>query len=238
MNVVFNRRPLYLQVRDMLEQGVASGAWKPGDHLPNEFQLSQTFRVSIGTVRKAVEELVDAKLFRREQGRGTIVNTRLSQDYHDKFDRIRHISGAPVEWRWLAHEVVEAEADVTEAERLQIAHGDPVFRVTRVRAAHARPATIERATLPKTRFPTVPDRSASTTTIASLATQHGIVPGYLDESVRLIDADAASAAALAIEPGTCIILLDRLVHDLEGVPLEWRIAHCHLVDEMYFATTK
>ena len=38
-------KPLYLQVKDLMVQRLASGAWRPGEALPSEFSLAAEFRV-------------------------------------------------------------------------------------------------------------------------------------------------------------------------------------------------
>ena len=48
------RDPLFIQVAREIEQLIRRGAWKAGDMLPNENELSQKFRVSPGTIRRAL----------------------------------------------------------------------------------------------------------------------------------------------------------------------------------------
>jgi GntR family transcriptional regulator len=66
-------KPLYSQVRDMLARQISTGQWAPGVALPNETALSQSFGVSIGTIRRAVEGLEDMGVVVRRQGCGTFV---------------------------------------------------------------------------------------------------------------------------------------------------------------------
>ena len=58
----FSTRPLYLQVKDMLVQRIAAGAWKPGAAIPNEIELSRELGISVGTVRKALDEMESERL--------------------------------------------------------------------------------------------------------------------------------------------------------------------------------
>lgn len=66
-------RPLYSQVRDLMIARIETADWPIGTALPNEFQLSSEFSVSVGTIRKAVEGLEEAGILIRKQGRGTFV---------------------------------------------------------------------------------------------------------------------------------------------------------------------
>lgn len=65
--------PLYNQIYSLMRQRLASGEWKSGQPMPTENVLAQEYGVSIGTVRKALDQLARAKLIVRQQGRGTYV---------------------------------------------------------------------------------------------------------------------------------------------------------------------
>ena len=67
-------KPLYKIAVDFLKQGINAGQWVPGDLLPSESQLSNTLNISVGTVRKAIDELEKEKLVYRHQGKGTYVS--------------------------------------------------------------------------------------------------------------------------------------------------------------------
>ncbi|HXM81598.1 MAG TPA: GntR family transcriptional regulator, partial [Burkholderiales bacterium] len=67
--------PLYRQIKDLLLESLRSGEWRPGEAIPSEIELAARFRVSQGTVRKAVDELAAENLLVRRQGKGTFVAT-------------------------------------------------------------------------------------------------------------------------------------------------------------------
>ena len=49
--------PLYQQIKALLVKSLQGGEWKPGEAIPSELDLAARFRVSQGTVRKAIDEL-------------------------------------------------------------------------------------------------------------------------------------------------------------------------------------
>ena len=67
-------QPLYKQVEEQVTQLIVEQRWKPGEMLPNEFQLASEFGVSQGTVRKALNSLTSSKILTRKQGIGTFVS--------------------------------------------------------------------------------------------------------------------------------------------------------------------
>ena len=48
--------PLYQQIKGLILQSLQSGEWKPGEAIPSEMDLAARYRVSQGTVRKAIDE--------------------------------------------------------------------------------------------------------------------------------------------------------------------------------------
>ena len=47
--------PLYQQIKSLILQSLQEGEWKPGESIPSEMDLAARYRVSQGTVRKAIE---------------------------------------------------------------------------------------------------------------------------------------------------------------------------------------
>jgi GntR family transcriptional regulator len=67
--------PLYQQIKSLILQSLQAGEWKPGDLIPSELDLAARYKVSQGTVRKAIDELAADNLLVRRQGKGTFVAT-------------------------------------------------------------------------------------------------------------------------------------------------------------------
>src|SRR6476619_2068423 len=87
-------RPLYEQIKILLTQSLVSGEWKPGEAIPSEIELASRFRVSQGTVRKAIDELAAENIVVRRQGKGTFVASHTEeQASHFRFLRIRRDDG-------------------------------------------------------------------------------------------------------------------------------------------------
>jgi len=67
--------PLYQQIKGLILQSLQASEWKPGESIPSEMELASRYRVSQGTVRKAIDELASGHLLIRKQGKGTFVAT-------------------------------------------------------------------------------------------------------------------------------------------------------------------
>ena len=68
-----NRLPLYQRLRDDLSTKIAGQFWRPGEALPSEQDLASQYGVASGTIRKAIESLVQEGQLERRQGSGTFV---------------------------------------------------------------------------------------------------------------------------------------------------------------------
>ena len=80
--------PLYQQIKALLVRSLQAGEWKPGEAIPSELELAGRFRVSQGTVRKAIDELATENLLVRRQGKGTFVATHAEEQIQYRFLRL------------------------------------------------------------------------------------------------------------------------------------------------------
>ena len=87
--------PLYQQIKGLILQSLQSGEWKPGEGIPSEMDLAARYRVSQGTVRKAIDELASDNLLVRRQGKGTFVATHAEQQVQYRFLKLMPDMGDP-----------------------------------------------------------------------------------------------------------------------------------------------
>lgn len=231
----FTIRPLYLQVRDMLVERITSGTWKPGAGIPNEVELSRELGVSVGTVRKALDVMEQEHLITRRQGRGTFVNDQTSDDLASRFNRIFDRDGGQLGMEILKSEAKSARASEEEAAQLRMRSGENVIRVRRVQTSNGRRILLEQIAMPESRFPGLSTKGFVPHRIVAIAQQFGVLLGGAKERVRVARASASIAEALAIDVDTPLLELDRVVYSIDGRPVEWRSAMCHLADSGYYS---
>jgi len=66
--------PKYQHIKNFVRSAIFSQAYKSGDRIPSENELATTFGANRNTVVRALNDLVQEGLVRREQGRGTFVS--------------------------------------------------------------------------------------------------------------------------------------------------------------------
>ena len=81
------------RVCDSILGRIESGKLREGERLPSEEQLAAGFRVSVGTVQKALGRLAHSGLISREHGRGTFVSPSLVRPADVNYLRFRDREG-------------------------------------------------------------------------------------------------------------------------------------------------
>jgi GntR family transcriptional regulator len=217
--------PLYKEVKRLLTQSLQAHEWRPGEALPSEARLAERFRVSIGTIRKAVDELVAERVLVRQQGRGTFVATHNASRLMFQFFRIVRDDGERQlpEPELVAFERGRAEAN--EAQALRILTGDRVIRVRNLLKLAGAPIVLDDIVLAQSRFPDLTEkvfRSRDNTIYNLYQTRYGINVVRAAERLKATLADRAAARILAVEPGAPLLRIDRLALTYHDAPVELR----------------
>lgn len=217
--------PLYRQIKDLLLESLRGGEWRPGEAIPSEIELAARFRVSQGTVRKAIDELALENLLVRRQGKGTFVATHGEPNVRFRFLRLSPDAGAPVpaERQLLDFRRVRASAEV--ARSLDLRNGDPVVGLTRLLCFTGEPVIHEEIFLPGTLFKAL-TASAITEHKGALynlfETEFGTRMVRAEEKLKAVAADGERAEALGVSVGHPLLRVERIGYTYGDKPVEWR----------------
>ncbi|HSW19123.1 MAG TPA: GntR family transcriptional regulator [Ramlibacter sp.] len=220
--------PLYQQIKGLILQSLQAGEWKPGEAIPSEMDLAARFRVSQGTVRKAIDELAAENLVVRRQGKGTFVSTHSEQQVQYRFlklvpDSGDHGSEGPAERRILECRRVRSSADI--ARLLSLRAGDPVMQVRRVLAFGGVSTILEDLWLPGVTFKGLTAAQMAEyrgPTYAMFELDFGVRMVRADEKIRAVGADAQQADLLAVAVGSPLLSVERIAFTYNDVPMELR----------------
>lgn len=86
------KQPKYQRTLDHLYAEIFSGRVGPGEALPTEAELSESLGISRGTLRHALDKLVQDGVIFRVQGRGTFVSTEQRRQARQQLDVFALIS--------------------------------------------------------------------------------------------------------------------------------------------------
>jgi GntR family transcriptional regulator len=212
------------QIEDWLADAIAAGQLSPGDRLPTENDLAAWLGVSRMTLRQALGELAQRGLVTRAVGRsgGTFVaEPKLEQDlttlagFSEQLRRHGKVAGARV----LAAVAIPASSAAAAA--LELADGERVHDVRRIRLADGRPIVIEHSQFPAKLFPDLLDRRLDGSLYDLLAEGYAMRPHRARESLEPVVAGVREAEALEIEEGAPLMLVERTAYAAEGQPVEY-----------------
>ena len=230
--------PLYKEIKRQMMEALTGGEWKPGEAIPAERRLSERYGISIGTVRKAIDELVAENILIRQQGRGTFVASHTRDRLLFYFFHVVPESGEKVypEVQFLSF--AKAKADRASAEKLDIPVGDPVFRIrNRLRLAGT-PIIVDDITVSSVRFAGLTEaqfRDRPSTIYNLYQEAFGISVVRTNERLRATLADAESAALLAVARGAPLLQIRRVAQTYNGVPVEFRVSLVNTAHHEYWA---
>ena len=220
--------PLYQQIKALILQSLQAGEWKPGDIIPSELELAARYRVSQGTVRKAIDELAADNLLVRRQGKGTFVATHAERHVQYRFLRLQPDVGdpsseGPAERQILECRRLRAAADI--AHSLGLRSGETVLQVRRVLSFHNVPTILENLWLPAAPFKGLTSDTLTTHQGAMYAlfeTQFGVRMVRAQEKLKAVAADTDAASTLKVPAGFPLLSVERVAYTYNDTPMELR----------------
>jgi GntR family transcriptional regulator len=234
--------PLYQQIKSLILQALQAGQWKPGDLIPSEIELAGRFRVSQGTVRKAIDELAAEHLLVRRQGRGTFVATHAEQQVQYRFlrlvpDAADAAGQGPAQRSIIDCKRLRAPADV--ARTLGLRTGDAVLQVRRVLAFQGVPTILEDLWLPGSAFQGLTAERLSQyrgPLYGLFETEFGTRMIRAEERIRAVAAEGDVVEVLGVDSGAPLLLVERLSYTYGDRPVEIRRGLCVTRNHHYHNT--
>jgi GntR family transcriptional regulator len=232
--------PLYQQIKALLLQSLQAGEWLPGQAIPSEVELAARFRVSQGTVRKAIDEMATDNVLVRRQGKGTFVATHAERATQFRFLRLLPDDGTAPQLQRRLLECRRMRAPAEVARSLGLGAGEAAVQVRRLllapEGADLRPVVLDDIWLPGALFKGL--------TAERLQAWRG--PMYrlfeaefnvhmirAEERLRAVGASAAEAALLAVREGEPLLSVERLAYTYGDRPVELRRGLYHTAAHHY-----
>lgn len=179
---------LHVRLRNIFIKKIHDREWAPGEQLPGELVLSETYGVSRSTVRQALNALEQEGFVVRHQGKGTFVRLpkleqRLARFYSFS-EEIRAMGYTP---STAVLEFTQISADAALASRLKLDTGSAVYRIKRLRLANGDPFAVETSYIPAALFPNMTkEKAAENGLYASMRQMRQISPDSAIESFEAV----------------------------------------------------
>lgn len=226
------RTPLYKATEAEMIRRIDTGEWAVGTRLPNEFVLADEFKVSQGTMRRALITLEGMGLLSRKPGRGTIVTrpaVPAAEPTAEPTGGGRILSGAAA----VAFEVHRAKsglrgADPAEAKLFGTGRLSHVERLLKRGGSRA---GIEDIAVPERLAPAL-DETAPVDFAAFLAA-HGLQASRIAETVGADITTMSESVALSCDRHTALLVVARTGYDDAGKPVARQVLRLIAKDLSY-----
>jgi GntR family transcriptional regulator len=220
--------PLYQQIKGLILQSLQASEWKPGESIPSEMELASRYRVSQGTVRKAIDELASEHLLIRKQGKGTFVATHAEHQVQYRFLKLVPDQGdlnteGPAQRHIVDCKRLRATAEIARA--LALRSGDTVLQVRRVLSFANVPTILEDLWLPGAPFKGLTAERLSGYNgpmYALFETEFGVRMVRADEKIRAVLPDKTQRELLHLSTHTPLLSVERIAYTYNDTPMELR----------------
>jgi GntR family transcriptional regulator len=231
--------PLYQQIKVLILGSLQSGEWKPSEAIPSEIDLAARFKVSQGTVRKAIDELAAENLLIRRQGKGTFVATHAEQHVQYRFLKLFPDNGDPNSDGPAQRQIIDCKrtrASADTARALQIRPGDPVLQVRRVLSFASIPTILEDLWLPAGPFKGLTAerlRDYDGPMYGLFEMEFGVRMVRAEEKIRAVLPDEQQCELLNVSPQTPLLSVERIAYTYNAAPMEMRRG-LYITDTHYY----
>ncbi|WP_176060796.1 GntR family transcriptional regulator [Paraburkholderia sp. BCC1876] len=226
----------YKEVKSAILAALSAGEWKGGECIPSEKRLAERFGVSIGTLRKAIDELCAENILIRHQGLGTFVSMHQRDRHFFRFFRIVRRDGDKAYPVVTLIDFRKARASREVAATLGIETGARVFQFTNGLALHGATVLIEHITVPEARFAGLTEaklRNRPNTLYNFYQDVFAINVVETDERVTVALADDLESRELSLDAGAPLLEIRRVAYSYNRCAVELRVSRLNTENYQY-----
>ncbi len=223
--------PIYFQLAKKIRRQIEKGNLTSADLIPSERQIAAYNKLSLATVRKALDELANRGFLKRIQGKGTFVTgTR------DRLDKIRYyplVEGFdrkdPI-FSVQVKEIKKIKSFTRLNQHLRIKDKSELIELRRILSYRGAPLIYCISYLPEKMFPeleTFDTKSfGSQALYLFLEKEYGVTTIKHTELLSATAADKKIADILNIQEGHPVLMVKKKIFTHKDKPYEYRISHC------------
>ena len=209
------------QVAEAIKRQIADGVLNPGDKLPTEKWLTENYKVSRVTARKAVQTLIDNGTLERVRGESpTIAYPHMSRQTNrlaglsEDLKKMGHTPGA------LILLCARETASPYVAAKLNIEVDAPVFRLRRLRTADSIPLAIHDCWYPLKYCGSFLTETYHADSVYKLLEENGFELVHAAQTVSAKNASRKEAEMLGIQDGSALLHVERVSYTASNIAME------------------
>jgi len=227
MDAMDLRLPLHARVKDAMLRRLADRQWRTGEALPGEDRLAAEFEISVGTMRKVIQSLVQDGILERVHGKGTFVTSTYERSSMLRFVRFREPGSSRLpDAHILKLAVVKADAEISK--RLQVKGKTEVIYLHRSRSYDEEVILVEHIWLPFRLFSQLVPYLESTSPALLYPVYDEICGVRVSRAVDELEVSEMSptdAKVFKVARAAPCMRIQRTMRDIAGDIVEWRTSY-------------
>ncbi|WP_435231734.1 GntR family transcriptional regulator [Pseudopelagicola sp. nBUS_20] len=213
----------YLQLSRYIAAAINDGRLAEGYQLPPERDLAELGKVSRVTVRKAVNELVNARLVEQKQGSGSFVQNSAPRTEQSLSSLVSFTENMQARGRTSTSKILMRGLFVPTPDEMMTLGLSPhqkVARIERLRFADGTPMALELSSIPSD---ALPDPEEITTSLYAILRRTGLAPSRAIQRVSAINIQADRARLMGVAENTALLQISRTAFLDSGRPIEYTL---------------
>jgi GntR family transcriptional regulator len=222
-----NNVPLYFQLEQIIKSKILMGEFLPGEQIPTEKELCETYQVSTITARQAVLNLVNEGLIVRRQGKGSFIKEGLKDIKNIRTLQLRgdinDIIPEGLETQKVkVLDIRKVFSPKKVANLLNIEEGQEVIQVRRTRSDHGIPVSYIKNYIPLEIGEKIKKQDLCLYPMMGILRNRLKIPltGGI-QYVEAIIADYDIASALSISISSPVLYLETIIFARQKKPVEF-----------------
>lgn len=212
--------PYYVQIKSYLRKIAAEK--KPHDSMPSEAQLSDMFKVSRGTVKQAIMDLVYEGVLYREQGKGTFVCeqrvTRSFERLPSFTEDIRRMGKGPN--TRILH-LQQALPSLLLQQLFDIKPDEMLIKFKRLVSVEDSPVVVVTSYLNPHIYPDLQPTDIGDSLYEALKSKYGVVPVSAQDTYSIVSVSPKTAELLKCRKTDCVCYSQRIGFLSSGLAVEY-----------------
>ncbi|WP_425073650.1 GntR family transcriptional regulator [Sagittula sp. S175] len=204
--------PLYLQISEMLIRDINAGRLADGERLPPERDYAERLGISVGTLRKALDQLVEKGLLERVQGSGNYIRAKADVQAVYAFFRVELLEGGGLP----TAQVLDVTTVDKPADLPAFGTSDKAHRIRRLRRLNKVPAIIEEIWLDASYAPRMAREDLSESLYLYYRDKLGLVIHRVEDRMGVAPVPDWAPPEYGLTAGASTLLATRISFDHDG----------------------
>jgi GntR family transcriptional regulator len=238
--------PLYIQLKDLIQEKIESGVYPEGTAIPSEREFCNMYEVSRITVRQAIERAVAEGLLVRRPGKGTYVSARKIQQPLERISSFgTTMTGQGLVAKTSVPEIETVYATDEVYNMLQVSKDTPLVKLVLLGTANAQPLAIYtsyyKPEIGEQMAKYALEWAAQGKAFSSLdlygSLTHELRPVVARQTFEAGLASGMVARHLKLDDPAVVFVVESVAQLQTGVPVEYKIAY-YRADRYKFSITR